>query len=135
MRKKLISFLSCLAVVALSQLALAQDGAPADYDFVDPERERYERERLIASPGEGEHRYFPSTTQPGNTTNPQSPAPRDSSSTAESVSPETPASQRVGAVVKPIDKQVPTRGEDDSILSFNFLYYIIQKYKLQDIVD
>jgi hypothetical protein len=25
--------------------------------------------------------------------------------------------------------------EDDSILSFNFLYYIFQKYKLQDIVD
>jgi hypothetical protein len=25
--------------------------------------------------------------------------------------------------------------EDDSILSFNFLYYIFQKYKLQEIVD
>lgn len=25
--------------------------------------------------------------------------------------------------------------EDDTILSFNFLYYIFQKYKLQDIVD
>ncbi len=25
--------------------------------------------------------------------------------------------------------------EDDSILSFNFLYYIFQKYKLQDTVD
>ena len=25
--------------------------------------------------------------------------------------------------------------EDDSILSFNFLYYIFQKYKLQDMVD
>ena len=25
--------------------------------------------------------------------------------------------------------------EDDSILSFNFLYYIFEKYKLQDIVD
>ena len=25
--------------------------------------------------------------------------------------------------------------EDDSVLSFNFLYYIFQKYKLQDIVD
>ena len=25
--------------------------------------------------------------------------------------------------------------EDDSILSFNFLYYIFQKYKLQDSVD
>jgi hypothetical protein len=25
--------------------------------------------------------------------------------------------------------------DDDSILTFNFLYYIIQKYKLQDIID
>jgi hypothetical protein len=25
--------------------------------------------------------------------------------------------------------------EDDSVLSFNFLYYIIRKYKLQDIMD
>ena len=32
---------------------------------------------------------------------------------------------------KPESKQ----SADDSILSFNFLYYIIQKYKLQDIVD
>lgn len=27
------------------------------------------------------------------------------------------------------------KNQDDSILSFNFLYYIFQKYKLQDIVD
>lgn len=33
---------------------------------------------------------------------------------------------------KPETKQ---SSADDSILSFNFLYYIIQKYKLQDIVD
>lgn len=33
---------------------------------------------------------------------------------------------------KPETKQ---SSSDDSILSFNFLYYIIQKYKLQDIVD
>lgn len=25
--------------------------------------------------------------------------------------------------------------DDDSVLSFNFLYYIIRKYKLQDIID
>ena len=27
------------------------------------------------------------------------------------------------------------KSKDDSILTFNFLYYIIQKYKLQDIID
>jgi len=29
----------------------------------------------------------------------------------------------------------PASQEDDSILSFNFLYYLFEKYKLQDIVD
>lgn len=28
-----------------------------------------------------------------------------------------------------------SREEDDSVLSFNFLYYIIQKFKMSDIVD
>lgn len=37
---------------------------------------------------------------------------------------------------KPVEKQTaPREEEEESILSFNFLYYIIQKYKLQDIVD
>jgi len=29
----------------------------------------------------------------------------------------------------------PQGGEDESILSYNFLYYIIQKFKFQDIMD
>jgi hypothetical protein len=29
----------------------------------------------------------------------------------------------------------PASQEDDSILSFNFLYYIFEKYKMQDVVD
>ncbi|HEX5170746.1 MAG TPA: hypothetical protein VFW11_16345 [Cyclobacteriaceae bacterium] len=28
-----------------------------------------------------------------------------------------------------------TKEEDDDVLSFNFLYYIIQKFKMSDIVD
>lgn len=28
-----------------------------------------------------------------------------------------------------------TGEDDDSILSFNFLYYLVEKYKMQDIVD
>lgn len=35
---------------------------------------------------------------------------------------------------KNADKQTG-KSKDDSILTFNFLYYIIQKYKLQDIID
>ena len=36
--------------------------------------------------------------------------------------------------VVPKDKD-HNQSTDDSILSFNFLYYLIQKYKMQDIVD
>ena len=35
---------------------------------------------------------------------------------------------------KSSEKQA-TKGKDESVLTFNFLYYIIQKYKLQDIID
>jgi len=42
------------------------------------------------------------------------------------------AAQRPQAA-KQADK--PKAKDDDSILTFNFLYYIVQKYKLQDIID
>ena len=34
-----------------------------------------------------------------------------------------------------VPKEKSKDPDDDSILSFNFLYYLIQKYKMQDIVD
>ena len=37
--------------------------------------------------------------------------------------------------VVPKDERKSEHQDDDSILSFNFLYYLIQKYKMQDIVD
>ena len=40
-----------------------------------------------------------------------------------------------GENLKPSQANKQNKEEDESILSFNFLYYIIQKYKLQDIVD
>lgn len=55
-------------------------------------------------------------------------------------------SARDSAVVKPSTTRTKTQTEsaknsakpsqgDDSILSFNFLYYLFEKYKLQDIVE
>lgn len=35
----------------------------------------------------------------------------------------------------PKNSSKPSSQEDDSILSFNFLYYLFEKYKMQDIVD
>jgi hypothetical protein len=39
------------------------------------------------------------------------------------------------APVVPKEKNESADPNDNSILSFNFLYYLIQKYKMQDIVD
>ena len=45
---------------------------------------------------------------------------------------------RTNKVQTPDSSKVPVKRpseEDDSILSFNFLYYIFQKYKMQEVVD
>jgi hypothetical protein len=39
------------------------------------------------------------------------------------------------APVAPKEKDRAADPNDNSVLSFNFLYYLIQKYKMQDIVD
>ncbi len=43
--------------------------------------------------------------------------------------------QKSLAEQKPAEKNNEEEEKDDSILSFNFLYYIFQKFKLSDIVD
>jgi hypothetical protein len=48
------------------------------------------------------------------------------------------AGVRPTKVQTPDSSKVPVKRpsqDDDSILSFNFLYYIFQKYKMQDMVD
>lgn len=45
---------------------------------------------------------------------------------------------RTNKVQTPDSSKAPVKRpsqDDDSILSFNFLYYIFQKYKMQDMVD
>ncbi len=83
----------------------------------------YDREKEpINSPGESSdrHRKF----------QPSSPV-KDSATVAQkAIAPR--ASKPSNEITRPVVKQ---SSGDDSILSFNFLYYIIQKYKLQDIVD
>jgi len=59
--------------------------------------------------------------------------PKDSVSSSP-VRQQNPRIRTVSENVKP--SQVNNQdNEDESMLSFNFLYYIIKKYKLQDIVD
>ncbi len=96
----------------------AQDASYPLQESYDAESE-HERDKVIYSPGEGDpllnNKIHVSVikdstlTRPNRSLKAQSEPPKNSSK---------PASQ-----------------EDDSILSFNFLYYIFEKYKLQDMVD
>jgi len=121
-------FLSLLLTTpAFINSVFAQDASNPDYQITDTEREKYERDKVIFSPGEGsETRYVPKGSHnpgPGK----DSIAVTKPTTQIQKAKPEPP--------VKAAEKQQQQTKDDDSILSFNFLYYIIQKYKLQDIVD
>lgn len=116
--------------VAASAVAMAQEGMN---DFGSSDYERIDHERIMSSPGESDSRHILKS----------SPASKDSIvSTPATQKPVTPVvapkqrTDRPASLQKdPANKQNTNKESDDSILSFNFLYYMIQKYKLQDIVD
>ena len=124
-----ILFAAGIASLACVVPAFGQDGSLPEYEVSDPERDRIERERIINSPGEGEVRYIPRTpiSQPSTAT-----ATRDTATAKPATLPATRV--KTDQLPKQPERSLAPR-EDESILSFNFLYYIIQKYKLQDIVD
>lgn len=86
-----------------------------------------EKERVNYYPGgEGEPAGGGSTS--GTTNNKSTTTLRDSSSFRTYTTP-----ARVAA--EPSKHNAKPAHDEDDVLSFNFLYYIIRKYKLQDIVD
>lgn len=107
------------AVVASAavQTAQAQDASYPAIESVEPERD-HARQRAVYG-GEVDPMLSNKIHVPV-------VASRDSvvSKSTKTVKSETP---------KPSAK--PASQEDDSILSFNFLYYIFEKYKMQDVVD
>jgi hypothetical protein len=118
---------ACLASPALINNAFAQDAGMSDIEL--PEADR---DKMLYSPG-GEGEVRPKV--PATITN---PAKDSVATTRVTTTPSQPVrtKQEQPATVKPAaDKQAPPKEDTDSILTFNFLYYIIQKYKLQDIVD
>jgi hypothetical protein len=122
-----IIFLAFIAATAVISPVRAQDSNTADFDVSDPERDKLEKDKILYSPGEGESHYIPKTLPSGSTT------PKDSIAGTRS----TPVLQpkaKPEPPVKAAEKHHQPK-DDDSILSFNFLYYIIEKYKLQDIID
>lgn len=98
------------------QSAQAQDSSYPAIESVDPEND-HARERVIYG-GEGDPMLNNKIHVPV--------AVRDSAvvKPTKTVRSETP---------KPSAR--PASQDDDSILSFNFLYYIFEKYKMQDVVD
>jgi hypothetical protein len=133
-----IASIMCVAATAGFTSVHAQDNVNQEYEITETERERYERDRIIFSPGgEGETRYVSHRTEP---TGSSSGTPKDSVSTTRTA-PITSAKANViptgrkEVAVKNPTKQMPPKQDDDAILTFNFLYYIIQKYKLQEIIE
>ena len=104
-----------------SASAVAQDAGMSDAEIVE-ERDVLETEKVTFSPGE-DVRYVPRA----------STVASDKDSIALQIH-DFPMQR---AAQKPAEKSNEKQGakKDDSILTFNFLYYIIQKYKLQDIID
>jgi hypothetical protein len=118
-----ILILFSLTFLGFVNAAIAQESSMPEMEVMDTEKER---ERVLYSPGEADTRYIPKnqTQQVKETTQTSQPSNQSLKYKHEKPAP-TPKST--------VEKQ--SKNEEDSILSFNFLYYIIQKYKLQDIID
>jgi hypothetical protein len=133
MTKTLYQIATIIFFATAGFAAQAQENAQVEFEITESERERYEREKVMFSPGgEGEARYVAPRTQP---TGSSSGAPKDSIATATKQPPAAVTPVRKVVPGKNPIKQLPPKQEDDAILSFNFLYYIIQKYKLQQIIE
>ena len=140
MKIRLPLILTFATLSLMGSVVYGQDSHFSDFDVTDSERDRLEREKILYSPGgEGEIRYIPARIDPknGNTTSKDSASATTSQKpvTIPQVTHPTPAKIKPEGAPKSPAKQQPPKEDDDAILSFNFLYYIIQKYKLQDIIE
>lgn len=119
--KTWVSFL-VFSLMIISGSVLAQDAGMSDVEIVD-DRDPSGEKTSAFSPGEMDVGYLPRASGVY--------APNDSIALHIHDFP-------MQAAQKPVDKaneKQASKSKDDSILTFNFLYYIIQKYKLQDIID
>jgi hypothetical protein len=111
----LTSLFALLAVVLVCSSASAQDSGS-------PSFEAYDRSPL--------DRVF--LTGPNDSITSQSTVKKDSASTLKVFKRNV---YKPSSVVPKQSQKQQEQSGDNSILSFNFLYYLIQKYKMQDIVD
>ena len=107
-----------LLIVCTAEMAFAQESGSPSFENYDTEN-LVERERMLpSSGGSGEPQRSVAKPQ------------RDSA-----VLKVPKRNVYKPAPVVPKDESKPKNQSDDSILSFNFLYYLIQKYKMQDILE
>jgi len=116
-----IILVATLTLLTASASVLAQEAGMSDVEIND--RAGSHTEAAVFTPGE-DLRYVPRTSSVVS-------SGQDSIALQINDFPMQRAAQK--ASDKTADKQ--NAKKDDSILTFNFLYYIIQKYKLQDIID
>lgn len=109
-----------LALTCITE-GYAQEAGSPSFEAYDVEPIR-EREKVLSTPGESAEPIRP-VTQPVT-------SEKDSLVVQMSLPPNLPKP----ASISPKSQPTPKEG-DDSVLSFNFLYYLIQRYKMQDIVD
>lgn len=98
--------------------------------------QRIDFDRFLSSPGEGDSKHVLKVTG-----GPKDSLDNDAATDQQKVkkpalvqaTPQKPKAEKQTATKDVLPKE--QEETDESILSFNILYYIIQKYKLQDIVD
>lgn len=114
----------CLVSLLGTHTAYAQDNTfPAlDAGTYDGEAEK-ERDKIIYSSSSSE-------MEPQAIHKLQTPAVKDSLANRNSAHRTVKNASESGK-----NTNKPSSHSDDSVLSFNFLYYLFEKYKLQDIVD
>ena len=107
-----------LAVITPAGIATlrAQDASYPSVDVYENELDA-ERDRVIYSPGEADANNRVHVV-----------AGKDSMNTR-------PVQMRVNKQPEAAKNSAKPSSQEDDILSFNFLYYLFEKYKLQDIVD
>jgi hypothetical protein len=138
---------------ALLVMTLGSSGLASSYgqgagmvDVQLPEPDKYDLEKVINSPGEADSKYIykiTTHTKDSLSSNGTPGSGNTGNNAAVSVSKIRPEKATTPSTKETVIKQsknqeepsAKSKNQDDSILSFNFLYYIIEKYKLQDIVD
>jgi hypothetical protein len=123
-------YLTVIVILTIVSTSYGQD-AYEEPSLIEAEAFQMDGDRLLSTPGDTDYRYSVSKPVPKLVV-------KDSSSVATSPGP------AINSTKVKLEKQVPahkptvqkqSKEEDESIMSFHFLYYMIQKYKLQDIVE